>query len=97
MKTLLVFALAAFLAGCVTTPERPPTVITVEKPVPVRCKVVFPVAPDPVTSSSIPTGLTPRVVSLLHEGDAYRLYSAQLLAALRKCADDESAPQAARP
>lgn len=92
MRSLLL-VLLALLPACSSSPALP-VVIPKEVlvPVAVRCKVRFPEAPIPLNLDSLGPDLHSRVIALIHEGDSYRLYSAELLAALRSCADDAGSP-----
>lgn len=90
MKTLLVL-LAITLAGCVTTQERDPVIVTktVEVPVPVKCSISYPQEPSQAVVSipSTASGYA-KTQAVLQELEDQRQYAKELRAVLSKCATE---------
>lgn len=88
MKTLL--AMLIFLAGCTQTPERPTITppIEVKIPVPVRCKVDWPVPPTiNLGKEVVPPVMIIQGTMIMRENEENRRYARELEILLKTCAD----------
>ncbi|KVZ18655.1 hypothetical protein WT88_29690 [Burkholderia stagnalis] len=88
-KLILVAVLCAALAGCATAPQAPepaPVVTTVDKPVPVPCKVPKPERPA-FAFDSLPFGadIYTQVATLLADRKQRQGYEVRLEAAVDSC------------
>lgn len=90
MKALILL-LAFTLAGCVTTPEKAPIVVTktVEVPVEVKCVISYPQEPSPRVVA-LPADASPyaKAKASLQELEDQRQYAKELRAVLSKCAEN---------
>lgn len=91
MKYLFLLLSLVSLAGCLTTPEREPIVVTkiVEVPVLVKCEISYPNEPPlGVAGLAVEAKSYEKARTALEELEAQRWYAKELRAALGKCAKD---------
>jgi hypothetical protein len=91
MKTIIVVALSAVLAGCGLCPTKVEYLnvpVEVKIPVPVKCKVTLPPKHiDLIPMTRQEDGYYEKAMSVLGELEQYRMYSKELEAAVSVCVE----------